>query len=135
MFSTTGFPLDEAIPFELDGSRYRYYTFGGTWANVILALLLRRQGYHVAEDGLRVATDRRLADFSFLPTEISDLQEVVAENLPTFVRQMALSDHFRRLSTDHQVQEVCSLLDLARVAGWFKAIRPKELGLLPDDEG
>lgn len=127
------FPLDEAIPYTRDPrdeSQLCYYLFGGTWAHTLAAHALRRHGYRVSFDSLRLYTNRPISDLTHLPKSAADLQQLVDENLLGFIRSMGFSYHFFQLPEERQLGEVCSLLHLPRLAEWFSRLREKEMRLL-----
>lgn len=121
------FPLEKAIPYTRDDSQLCYYMFGGTWAHTLAAHALRRRGTRIKYDSLRLFTNRPILDLSYLPATVATLQELVEENLISFIRSMGFSFHFHQLPEDRQLREICSLLDLPRLADWFSRLQEKEI--------
>lgn len=127
-----GFPLNRAVPFERKNGRFCYYTFGGSWAQELLAISLRKLEYKVLDaDSWRIFTNRSLQELSQLPATETELTDLVLEELPYFIHRMAFSYHFHQLPSELQHKEVCSLLNLPRVANWLDRLRVKELQELP----
>jgi len=111
------------IPYELTAGRFCYYTFGGTWANEILSHWLRERGYKVDVDSWRLFTTTPISVFEFLPTDVPTIKSIVNAHLPEFIRQFGGSFHFYQLPKDLQLNEICSFLDLPRIANWFQDIK------------
>lgn len=124
------FDFNGFVPFEQVRGRYCYYTFGGTWANEILAMVLRSQGLSVEADSWRVYTNQPIRSFSELPTEATVLESLVRDNLPVLIRRMGFSYHFYQLPEDLQHREVCSILDLPRLKDWFAEMQRKSVAAL-----
>lgn len=128
------FPLDQAVPYDHADGKHCYYTFGGTWAHELLEMALRREGYRVQSDVLRIFPNKPINSFEFLPSEVYELRELIADNLESTQRQMALSYHFYQLPEERRLQEVCSLMDLPRLADWFSQLRTKVPRPLPTED-
>lgn len=120
-----GFDFESFVPFEIVNKRWCYYTFGGTWANEILEMTLRDVGFQVEADAWRIYIDQAIASFSILPTEIARLRELVRANLRALIHRMEFSTHFHQLPLDLQEREVCSILDLPRLAQWLASFSKK----------
>jgi len=126
-----GFDFEKYLPFSMIHGRYCYYTFGGTWANEILAIALQQRGLISEADSWRVYSDQPIPSLSELPAEITDLVDLIRQNLPFFIRRMAFSYHFYQLPDDLKQKEVCSLLDLPRIQTWFSEFKRKEVVEIP----
>lgn len=125
------FDFKRYVPVARIQGRYCYYTFGGTWANEILAIVLQDRDLSAEADSWRVYSNQPIPPLSELPSEIADLANLVLQNLPSFVRRMAFSYHFYQLPDDLKHKEVCSLLDLRRLRDWFAELRWKEVAEIP----
>lgn len=126
------FPIDQAVPHDQTDGKHCYYTFGGTWVHVLLALALRQNGYRIQHDVLRIYANKPIGSFEILPTSPEELVELVAQNLETIQRLMALSYHFYQLPEARRLEEVCSLMDLPRIADWFAELRTRLPQPLPN---
>ncbi len=122
--------FEQNIPYEMIAGRLCYYTFGGTWANEILSHWLREKGYKVDADSWRLFTTIPISTLDLLPTDITTLESIVNAHLPEFIRRFGGSFHFYQLPKDLQLSEICSFLDLPRIASWFQDIKLKQLLLI-----
>jgi hypothetical protein len=125
-----GFDFDHCLPYELTKGLYCYYTFAGTWSNEIMAIVLRESDWGVDADSWRIYTQHPIQTLDMLPTRENELRELVQRHLPLFVRRIKFSTHFHQLPNDLQCKEVCSLVDLARIAAHFAALQQKTMLIL-----
>jgi ATP-dependent Lhr-like helicase len=122
------FDFASCVPFQqVEGGRYCYYTFGGTWANEFLAMVLRKQGMSVEADSWRIYTNQPIQSISELPIEIASLESLVRERMSALIRRIGFSYHFYQLPEELQHREVCSLLGLPRLSDWFREMCNKSL--------
>ncbi len=123
--------FESNIPYEMIAGRVCYYTFGGTWSNEILSYWLRDQGFRVEADSWRIFTTTPVSVLDLLPNDPKTLESIVNDHLPEFIRRFGGSFHFYQLIKELQLREICSFLDLPRVAEWFEQIKNKRLLLIP----
>jgi ATP-dependent helicase Lhr and Lhr-like helicase len=122
--------FEHNIPYENITGRFCYYIFGGTWANEILSHWLREKGYKLEVDSWRLFTTYPISMLDLLPTDVAALNNIVKAHLSELIRRFGGSFHFYQLPKDLQLNEICSFLDLPRIATWFQEIKQKKLLLI-----
>jgi ATP-dependent Lhr-like helicase len=127
------FDFDHCLPYAVVDGRFCYYTFAGTWANEIMAVVLRDHGWAADTDSWRVYTQSPIQHLSLLPTSEEALRQVIHSHIGLFIHRIKFSTHFYNLPEDLQHREVCSLIDLSRVADCFMSLSQKTMKLLSNE--